>query len=217
MDRDFLDYRNRIRYAVVVGEQIVPTDRQELDTAFLARLLLGALSEHEQRLLAVRLLRRDAELRAAFADTLEPFEMFDVDLLGEYDRLLRRGGSEQGGDVEQGRHRLLARAFARVDLDGMLRNFTYSDALRLGAVTRKLFSWSMAEMLLGRVRRPGLAQYEALTSLYLARMVIDVVELLGAAGHSPAFPEVIADVRRRIAQASSSLEKGSPAPAGREA
>ncbi len=212
--RDFLDYRKQIRYPVTVGEPITPTDRQEIDAALLARLLLGALSEHEQRLLAVRLLKRDAAFRGALADTLEPFEMFDLDLLAEYSRLLRRGGTRQRRDLEEGRQRLLARAFERADLDDMLRNFTYSDVLQLGEVTRKLFSWSMAEMLIGRTRRPDLAEYEALTSLYLALMVIDVVEILGAAGHSPEFPEVIEDVRRRIAEASSSLEKMRSSPGG---
>ena len=77
-----------------VGERIVPTDRQEVDAAFIARLLLGAQSEHEQRLVAVRLLRQDARFRAAAAAILEPFEMFDLDLVAEYARVLRRAGRQ---------------------------------------------------------------------------------------------------------------------------
>lgn len=187
----------------VVGEPIVPTDRQEVDAGFLARLLLGAQTEHEQRLTAVRLLRRDAGFRSAVAAILEPFEMFDADLAAEYGRIL---SEEDQARAEPRRRELLDRAYLRApDLQHRLRHLTYSDVLQLGEATRQIFSWSMAELLLQRARRVGVAEYEVKSSLYLALMVIDVVELLGAAGHSPELPEVVADVRRRIAAAAADL------------
>ena len=192
-----------------MAERIVPTDPQEIDSALLARLLLGAQSEHEQRLVVIRLLSRDAEFRAAVASVVEPFEMFDLDDVSEYAAVLRQG---RGDEAEQ-RRRILRRAYARADLEHMLRHFTYTDVLSLGEVTRQLFSWSMAELLIDRSRRTGLADYGAATSLYLALMVIDVVEILGAAGHSPTFPEVVCDVRKRITDASKTLgNRDDPTP-----
>ena len=82
-----------------------------------------------------------------------------------------------------------------------LRDFTYDDALALGPVSRRFFTWTMAEHLLERSRRAELPDAQRRTSLYLALMVIDVVEILGAAGHSPTFPEVVRDVRQRILRA----------------
>ena len=81
----------------------------------MARLLLGAQTEHEQRLTAVRLLQRDARFRAAVAAVLEPFEMFDADLAAEYGQALR----EAQPDVEITARRLeiLERAFAPTLLD----------------------------------------------------------------------------------------------------
>ena len=186
-------------------EKIVPTDPQQADAAFVARLLLGAQSEHEQRLTAVRLLRRDARFRAAVAAVLEPFETFDSDLAAEYARVLRE--TEPGAEIAVRRSEILDRAAARApDLEQMLRQFTYTDVLRLGEVTRRIFTWSMAETLLGRARRPDLSEYEVKVSLYLALMVIDAVEILSAAGHSPELPEVVADVRRRIAETAADRE-----------
>ena len=62
-----------------MNEPIVPTAHQEVDAAFLSRLLLGAQTEHEQRLVAVRLLHRDDDFRTAVAEVLTPFEMFDLE------------------------------------------------------------------------------------------------------------------------------------------
>ena len=183
-----------------MAEPIVTTDRQEVDEGFLSRLLLGAQTEHEQRLVAVRLLHRDADFRAAVAEVLAPFEMFDLDLLAEYDRVLRRDAEDER--VASRRRQLLTLAFERApDLENMIRNLTFVDLLQLGEVTRWFFSWSMAELLLQRVRRVGASEHEMRTSLYMALMVIDVVEILAAAGRCPEYPEVVRDVRQRIKEA----------------
>lgn len=177
-----------------MGKLIVQTDDQEIDRSLVSRLLLGAESEHEQRLLAIRLLHHDPEFRVALVSILESFEMFDLDLLTEYAAVLDRDSA-----VEDERRRILARAFGRAtDLEGLIRGFTFGDVLSLGETTCKLFSWSMAEYLLERSRRTELSDYNVKTSLYLAMMVIDVVEILGASGHSPEFPSVVREVRQRI-------------------
>ena len=80
------------------------------------------------------------------------------------------------------RREILARSAARgEDLDALLAAFTVDDALALGGVTRKLFSWSMAERLLERGLR-STEEHRSRTNLYLASMVIDIVEILGATG-----------------------------------
>ena len=179
-----------------------------IDETFVSRLLLGALSEHEQRVLAASLARIDPEFRASLSSILEPFEMLDGDLVRDFSAALDR----KHGDSERTRREILARSFAEVeDLEALLHEFTVGDALTLGGVTRKLFSWSMAELLLERGAQ-SVEDHQARTSLYLASMVIDVVEILGATGHSPQFTNVIADVRQRIRQAA---ERRSTA--GREA
>ncbi len=170
----------------------------KIEKSLISRLLLGVLSEHEQRMLIARLLRRDPELRAEVLAILQPFEMYDVDLLAEYASVL-----ERSEDVEEKRAEILGQAFARAaDLEQLIRDFTFDDIQELGDTTCKLFSWSMAEMLLERSSRRGLNDHNVKISLYLALMVIDVVELLGAAGHSPVFAGAVEDVRRRIQEAS---------------
>jgi len=181
--------------------------------AFVARLLMGAQTEHEQRLTAARLLRRDDQLRAEVAAVLEPFEPFDADLAAEYGRALRDAGP--GADIAARHREILERAFARTpDLDHVLRHFTYADILGLRAVLGRFFTWSMAERLLDRARGPSLSGSEVRTSLCLAQMVIDAVEILGAAGKTPEVPEVVADVRRRITAAVTAAEPGDR-PGGR--
>lgn len=169
-----------------------------IDTSLVSRLLLGALSEHEQRMIAVELLRSNSDFRAAVYSLIEPFEMFDSDLAAEYSDALSRSSPE----IDGCRKRLLERSFVRVgDPGDLIHDLTMVDALSLGEVTRKLYSWSMAEFLLQRGRETLDNAFKAKTDLYLALMVIDVVELLGAAGHSPSFPSVVTNVRRRIQQA----------------
>ncbi len=185
-----------------MGEPIATTDRNEVDAAFVARLLLGAQTEHEQRLVAARLLHCDDDFRAAVAAILAPFDMFDLDLLAEYDRVLSRASPAREEEIEGERRRLLQQASERApDLEHLLRNLTFVDLLQLGEVTRWFFSWSMAEMLLQRIRRAGASEHEVRTHLYMALMVIDVVEILAAAGRSPEYPQVVRDVRRRIHEA----------------
>ena len=168
-----------------------------IDEAFVSRLLLGALSEHEQRMLTARLARSDPDFRASLGSILEPFEMLDGDLAREYSAAL----DLEPGDLSRTRREILSRSFVQgEDLEELLHEFTVGDALALGGVTRKLFSWSMAELLLERGLE-GTKEPRVKTSLYLASMVIDVVEILGATGHSPYFANVVADVRRRIGRA----------------
>ncbi len=172
-----------------------------IDETFVSRLLLGALSEHEQRLLVSWLARSDPGFRASLRSILEPFELPDGDLAREYSAAL----DLNPGNSDRMRREILARSFAQVeDLDALLQEFTVNDALALGGVTRKLCSWSMAELLLERSLKTS-KEHRAQTSLYLASMVIDIVEILGATGHSPDLGNVIADVRRRIRQAAADI------------
>jgi len=81
-------------------------------------------------------------------------------------------------------------------------------------VTPRFFSWSMAEHLLARAHRPNQNEHAARTDLYLAMMVIDVVEMLGSVGHAPRVPAVVKDARRRIEEATAALaRRPGPAPA----
>ncbi len=173
-----------------------------IDETFVSRLLLGALSEHEQRLLAAWLARSDPEFRALLRSILEPFELPDGDLAGEYSAVLNL----KPGESDRMRREILTRSFTQAeDLEALLQEFTVNDALALGGVTRKLFSWSMAELLIER----GLGstkEHRARTSLYLASMVVDIVDILGATGHSPYFANVIADIRRRLRQAAADVD-----------
>ncbi len=179
-----------------MGERIVATAAQEIDLPFVSRLLIGGQTEHEQRLVAVRLLRHDAAFRAAMAAPLAHFEVHDRGFAAEYEAVLTAGG-----DVGTSRDEILARARRRApDLDRMIDNFTYGEIFTLGQSLRYFFSWTMAEHLLERASRPGASEYRLRTSLYLALMVIDAIEMLGAAGLAPEFPAVVRDVRRRLAE-----------------
>ena len=174
-----------------------------IDESLVSRLLLGALSEHEQRMITVELVRCDAGFRAALRSILEPFEMFDSDFAEEY-----RAALDQAPLAAADRRReILDRSFRRAgNLEQLIREFTVRDVLSLGEVTCKLFSWSMAEHLLQRSRDREKGGHHSRTSLYLALMVIDVVEILGAIGHSPSLGAVITDVRQRIQDAAGQQE-----------
>lgn len=173
-----------------------------IDQAFVSRLLLGALSEHEQRMMAVRLLSRDASFREDVLAYVRPFRTFDLDLVARYAEFLYQHRGHRDLDLRAVREPLLDEAFSRIpDPEALIRGFTFSDVLRLGDTTRALFSWSMAEFLLQRAAVEEQSHYRRRTQLYLAMMVIDVVDILGTTGHSPKFPAVIADVRRRILSA----------------
>lgn len=171
-----------------------------LDRGFLSRLLLGALSDHEQRRLVVRLVERDDEVREALAGLVAGFQMSDSDLARRYDAAVLRGS----GEAE--RRELLARSRVRTpDLEERILAFTFDDVFRLGEATRRLFTWSAAELLLARSARPGLTVYESRSSLQLALLVTDVVELLGALGQAPRLASLVADLRRRIDRAAEAL------------
>ena len=175
----------------------------EIDESLVSRLLLGGLSEHEQRLLVVRLIHSDSDFRVALSSVLESFEMFDSDLAEEYRQALDQTPLEAALQ----RHDILDRSFRRAgDLEQLIQEFTVCDFLSLGEVTCKLFSWSMAEHLLRGSRESAENSHYAATRLYLARMVIDVVEILGALGHTPRLDLVIEDVRHRIQDASKQQE-----------
>lgn len=178
--------------------RLLDTDPLEIDQPWVSRLLLGALSEHEQRLLAVRHLHYDPVIREVIAVQLEPIGSPDLDLMREYDAVL-----EQGDEVETHRRRLLGSAMVRLsNLDQILRELTYGNVFELRTVTDQFFSWSTAEHLLLRAERLGESGEGSArqrdVSLYLALSAIDGVEILSAAGRIPAMPSVIRDVRRRL-------------------
>lgn len=177
---------------------IVPGTGVHIDRAFVSRVLIGALSDHEQRRLIVRLLGLDRVFRLELMAALQPFEMFDVDLVAEYERVLEVHSTWADPGLETARQALLVRAHDRApDLDELIRGFTFEDLVEIGETTRELFSWTMAEHLLERARG-DFSLHVRKTSLYLATTVIDVVDILGAAGHSRHFPQVVANVRSRI-------------------
>ncbi len=181
------------------GDEVTPVESIRIDQAFVSRLLLGALSEHEQRMIAVQLLSRDAAFRRDILRSVRPFRTFDLDLVARYAETLYQHRRDRTINIEAARSLLLDEAFTRIpDPEALIRSFTFSDVLRLGDTTRSLFSWSMAEFLLLRADAPEQSHFRRRTQLYLALMVIDVVEILGTTGHSPKFPAVIADVRQRI-------------------
>ena len=175
----------------------------EVDESLVPRLLFGALSEHEQRMLTARLARSDPEFRAWLRSLLQPFEMFDHDLVKRYAAALENPTRE----IERQRLDLLSRALDRsVDLEALIGDFTVRDALEVGETTSRFFTWSMAELLLRRSRERERRSHRARTDLYLASTVIDVVEILGASGHSPDFVNVVHDVRSRIRETAEMLD-----------
>jgi hypothetical protein len=176
------------------GRALIEAKQKDLDRAKVSRLLLGALGEHEQRRLVIRLAEVDPTFRAELLSHLAPFKVFDIDLMALYAAALDRGD-----DPATARAELLDEARRRsLDLDELMSRFTFSDLFELGETTRCLFSWSMAESLLEQSRQPDINQPSARTSLYLASLVIDVVELLGRSAHSPFFPQVIDDFQARL-------------------
>ena len=101
----------------------------EIDESFVSRLVLGALSEHEQRMLAAALARSDPGFRRSLRSVLEPFETFDGDLTAEYAAVLDR----EAADVDRARREILSRSFARApDIETLIEDLTVSDALSLG-------------------------------------------------------------------------------------
>ena len=196
-----------------MGERIWRTGTAEIDGPWVSRLLLGALSDREQRLLAVRLLHHDDRFRVALTSVLRPFEMFDLDLVKEFGAFLDETDLETDEErISRRREEILDRALRRIDPEALIAQLTMGDLLLRGPAAQRIFSWSMAEYLVRRALRRGINEHLARTSLRLAHMVIDVVEILGAAGHSPEFPRVVADLRGRLERADRKLALRSTDP-----
>lgn len=170
-----------------------PTDPlTAFDAAFASRCLLGALSAHEQRQMVARLAKADSGVRARLAELLSGFTMADADLALELSEALAAGG-----DSTAVRADLMRKAHERVgDLEPHLRAFTIADLFSLGEASRAMFSWSMAEFLLARADQRNV--HLASTSLSLASMVVDVLDVLAQVGQAPALDALLADLRQRI-------------------
>lgn len=177
---------------------------QSLDRFFVSRLLLGALSEHEQRRLLVRLLQADAALREEIAPFLEPFVVAESERFGRFEEALA-----SGVDPEVARISLIDRD-SESELEGLIRAFTFQDLFQLGEASRRIFSWGMAELLLRRTQRGDVDMPSRRTSYFLASTVVDGLEIFTAAGVLPPHPRAIADLRGRLARAGAVLRPGSP-------
>ena len=188
---------DRVESAVAVedeaGGQMCGESPWPIDRFLLSRLLLGALSEEEQRQLLVRLLRADAVSRREIRPFLEPFVVDDSERLGRFEEALA-----SGVDAEVARASLLDRDL-EAQLESLLRDFTFQDLFQLGETSRRLFSWGMAELLLRRSQKAEVEMPTRRSSFFLATTVIDGLEILAAAGVSPPHPRAIADLRRRLA------------------
>lgn len=170
-----------------------------IDDLFVSRLLMGALTDHEQRVLAARLLVSDPRFRLELATVLHPFEVFDLDLMGQYAAVL----SDEPRRAEEVRGPLVARGLERrPGLERMISELAIGDLLELTEPARALFSWCAAELLVARGQRTAREPRRARVSRYLALMIVDALDILGSAGHSAHFPNVIDDLRQRIFAAS---------------
>lgn len=175
-----------------------------LDRFFVSRLLLGALSEHEQRRLLVRLLRADAALREEIGPFLEPLVVEDHQRFARFEAAL-----ESGVDAEVARVSLLDRD-SESELEALIRAFTFQDLFQLGDASRQLFSWSMAELLLRRAQRGDLDLPSRRTSFFLATTVVDGLEIFTAAGVLPPHARALADLRGRLQHAGAALRPVNP-------
>lgn len=173
-----------------------------LDRFLVSRLLLGALSEHEQRQLLVRLLRADAAMREEIAPFLAPFVVEEGERFGRFEEALANGV-----DPEVARKSLLDRD-SEGELEGLIRAFTFQDLFQLGDASRRIFSWSMAELLLRRSQRGDIDMPNRRTSYFLATTVVDGLEIFSAAGVLPPRPRAIADLRERLKQSTAALRPG---------
>ncbi|MEM9556119.1 MAG: hypothetical protein AAGC60_17815 [Acidobacteriota bacterium] len=175
-------------------------DRWVSDPGVVARLLLGALSEHEQRLLATRLVEHEPALRDGLRATLAPLTPPPED--ERFAAACETAAVARDAlALATARARLLDAARTGADLDAVVREYSYDDALRLAPSARRLFSWGLAEHLLARAGDEVTGDREARTALYLAAAVVDGLELLGAAGLLPRHATYAAALRREIAAA----------------
>lgn len=187
-----------------MGGIVDSEERPALDRFWVSRLLLGALSEHEQRALLVRLLRLDGDLRKGMTPYLQAFVVDDHERLGRFESALA-----SGVDPEVARLSLLDRD-SEAELGELIRAFTFQDLFQLGESSRRLFSWEMAELLLRRAGRADVDLPTRRSSYFLATLVVDGLEILAAAAVAPPRPHAIADLRRRMALLGASLRPGSP-------
>ena len=176
----------------------------KLDRFLVSRLLLGALSEHEQRLLLVRLLHADAALRAEISPFLEAFLVDDDGRFRRFEEALA-----SGVDPEVARLSLIDRD-SEGGLEEIIRGFTFQDLFQLGDASRRLFSWGMAELLLRRSQRGDVDLPSRRTSYFLATTVVDGLEIFTAAGVLPPHPLAIADLRGRLQQTGAVLRPAVP-------
>lgn len=179
-----------------------------VDRAFASRLLLGALTEHEQRRLATRLAELDSALRLRLRDELSALaapadERFD-ELVTTCERLAADADTADRA-LDEARATLLETARRHADLDAVLAAYTYAEAMRLGAAARRLFTWPMAEHLLDRAAGEQIGDREARTAHYLATAVVDGLDILGAVGALPRCPSYAAVLRRRLAAIRSTI------------
>jgi len=176
------------------------TAKLDVNHELIPRLFMGALSEHEQRRLVIAHLDSDAGFRLAVAESLRAFRVPDADAMARYAGALAEPEAE---NLDKVRAKLLAITRQLLpDVETLSEAFSYEDLLSLGPATQNLMSWTAAELFLEHARRPETHTIRKRVDLQLALTIIDVVEILGAAGVAPRYPEVDADVVRRIGLAS---------------
>lgn len=191
-------------------------DEPALDRFLVSRLLLGALSEHEQRRLLLRLLRSDSGLRREITPFLKSFVAGVANVAdvagdaGESDHFDRfEEALEKGVEPQVARLSLLDRD-SEAELEEIISAFTFQDLFALSAGSRRIFSWGMAELLLRRAQRADSDLPTRRTSYFLALMVVDVLEILVATNLLAAHPRAFADLRRRLGLLNAELRPSAP-------
>jgi hypothetical protein len=109
-----------------------------------------------------------------------------------------------GVDAEVARVSLLDRE-SESQLEELIRAFTFQDLFQLGDASRRLFSWSMAELLLRRAQRGDVDLPSRRTSFFLSTTVVDGLDILAAAGVLPPHPRALADLRGRLQRTGAAL------------
>ncbi|MEM6457427.1 MAG: hypothetical protein AAF772_20235 [Acidobacteriota bacterium] len=199
------------------GLQEVIGERVKVDEGFVSRLLMGALTPHEQRMMSIRLLAVDDRFRDHLRGILDHFSMFDADLATRYDRAVADGDDPE--ELARLRRRLQAEAHARrPHLHEQALAFLAPNTRNIEAIASALFTWSMAEILLANGQQSGLAHQFAKINFDLAETVIDAVEVLSTAGPARDRPDLVRDVRRRLRAARITLADrpyvAAPSPIG---
>ncbi len=190
-----------------MGGFVDSQDEPALDRFLVSRLLLGALSEHEQRRLLLRLLRSDSGLRWEITPFLRSFVAGDAGESDHFDRF--EEALEKGVEPQVARLSLLDRD-SEAELEEIISAFTFQDLFALSAGSRRIFSWGMAELLLRRAQRADSDLPTRRTSYFLALMVVDVLEILVATNLLAAHPRAFADLRRRLGLLNAELRPSAP-------